>query len=148
MNVQSQDKPLEVLVMDDDPLVRELLSEFIAGTGSKVDTAANGQEGLEMYSARYNAKNPYDGVITDLNMPGKSGIDVIKEIKSTSPQTPVYVITGDEGTTAYNCLRAQLGDLSPNGIIEKPFKLGTIADVIQKIKLQMSTVTSPQTSQS
>ena|SRR3989344_2936272 len=130
----NQGRRLEVLVIDDDPLIRDLLKEIIEPCGANVTTALNGKDGIEKYVSMFNGGKPYDAVFTDLNMPEASGIEVVKRIKGISQPTPVYVVTGRQSDDTYKKLYGLLGQLGPDGVIQKPFSLDTIQEYIKKIK--------------
>jgi signal transduction histidine kinase/DNA-binding NarL/FixJ family response regulator len=72
-------KCLNLLVVDDHPLIRELLAELLNGLGHQVTTAPTGKEALKLL-----AQNPFDGVLLDLNMPGLDGIQTATLLTSTS----------------------------------------------------------------
>lgn len=86
-------KAARVLVIDDDPIMRELATARLAEAGYETSSAANGEEGL----SRLNAEGA-DLVISDVDMPGMSGFDVVKAIRSDRAlaEIPVIVITGSE----------------------------------------------------
>lgn len=86
MSQPSQD---HILVIDDEPVVRESLAVYLSDSGFKVDTARSGDEGLALFR---NTKP--DLVICDLRMPLVDGLDVLKSINSESPETPVIVVSG------------------------------------------------------
>jgi len=76
------------LIVDDEPLVRRSLSELLALSGYVVSSAGDGKEALEMLKT-YHA----DVVITDIKMPQMDGIQLLKQIKNTSSDTPVILMT-------------------------------------------------------
>ncbi|MBI3600604.1 MAG: sigma-54-dependent Fis family transcriptional regulator, partial [Nitrospinae bacterium] len=78
----------EILIIDDEDEMRAALTETLIRSGYSVHTASNGVEGIELFN-----KEPFGMVITDVKMPKVSGLQVLKEIKKVSPQTPVIVIT-------------------------------------------------------
>lgn len=78
-----------ILLVEDEEFIRESTSEILEMHGYKVTTAANGEAGIE--TAR---KKDFDIVLTDLKLPGASGIDVIKAVKGISPNTACIVLTG------------------------------------------------------
>ncbi len=84
----------EILIVDDEKLVRDFLSETLSQSGHTVRTAENGEDGLKEISER-----EYDLVFTDVKMPAMSGIDLLKAVKQNSPFTSVVVITA-YGTVA------------------------------------------------
>jgi len=131
-----EQNPLEVLVADDEESIRFFLSSVIANKGVNVTTAVDGQEAIDIYLRRYEGESPIDLVFTDLSMPNKSGVDVVRAVKERSLKTPVYVITGEEPTEGYRQLEAQLGESKPDGVIGKPFGIDQITDIVEKVKLQ------------
>ena len=81
---------LRILVADDHEIVRKGLVKILAETLQpiKVDEASNGQEAMSKIS-----KGGYDLVVLDMKMPGKSGLDVLKEIKQHQPKLPVVILS-------------------------------------------------------
>ena len=81
---------LRLLVADDHEVVRKGLVKVLAETLQpiKVDEAKNGQEALSKA-----LKSEYDLVVLDIKMPGKSGLDVLKEIKQQQPKLPVLILS-------------------------------------------------------
>jgi signal transduction histidine kinase len=81
--------PAEVLVVEDEKHIREILKEALEAEGLKVDTAENGQEGLERIQ-----KGDYRLVILDIRMPARNGLSLLSEIKHRTKEVSVIVITG------------------------------------------------------
>lgn len=79
----------QVLVIDDDEVIREALRRILEARGYSVVTSANGFAGLEWVN-----KQDFDLVITDLKMPGMSGVEVLKSIRVLHPDIPLIMITG------------------------------------------------------
>jgi DNA-binding NarL/FixJ family response regulator len=81
---------LRILVADDHEVVRKGLVKVLAETLQpiKVDEAGNGQEAMSKIW-----KGGYDLVVLDMKMPGKSGLDVLKEIKQHQPKLPVVILS-------------------------------------------------------
>jgi len=77
-----------VLVIDDEDEIRESIELLLNSEGLSTDTAANGEEGLKKIE-----ENSYDAVLLDLMLPGKSGLEVQKQIKRIDPTLPVIIIT-------------------------------------------------------
>src|SRR5262252_4597461 len=77
-----------VLIIDDEDEIRESIEILLTSEGLTTNTAANGEEGLRKVE-----DNLYDAVLLDLMLPGKSGMDVQKEIKRIDPTLPVVIIT-------------------------------------------------------
>ena len=102
-----------LLVVDDEPTVRDLVVSILSDTGYSVSEAESGERAIELFRAE-----PYDIVVTDLKMPGKSGIEVLKTVKQHTPSTEVIVITGHASLdTTLLALRNGAYDL-----ITKPFE--------------------------
>lgn len=85
----NKEQSYRILVVDDDPDVREVLCEMLCADGHTVTTAADGAEALQGLTA-----NKYDIVFTDLGMPGISGWQVAEQVKRIAPNTPVIMVTG------------------------------------------------------
>lgn len=126
-------KPLEFLVADDDPNLRDVLGMVIEGEGGNVTAAFDGQDAI----AKYDIKHP-DVVFTDLNMPRMTGVDVVRYVKEKNPGGLVYAITGAEATVYYSTLLTQLKEAAPTGIIPKPFELDGLLSLIDGIKAYVS----------
>ena len=78
-----------VLVIEDEDKLRRAMVAYLEDSGYIISEAANGREGLESFT-----RNKTDLVLTDLRMPEKNGIEVVKWMTQNSPDTPVIVITG------------------------------------------------------
>jgi two-component system invasion response regulator UvrY len=81
---------LRILIADDHEIVRKGLGKVLVETLQpiKVDEARDGQEAVSKV-----LKSEYDLVVLDLKMPGKSGLDVLKEIKQHRPKLPVLILS-------------------------------------------------------
>ena len=81
---------LRILVADDHEVVRNGLVKVLSETLQpvKIDEAGNGQEAVSKAS-----KTEYDLVVLDMKMPGKSGLDVLKELKQHRPKLPVLILS-------------------------------------------------------
>ena len=77
-----------ILVIDDEREARIPLRHILQAAGHEVEEASDGLLGLELYR-----RQPVDLVITDLMMPGKSGLEVIEELREEDPDAKVIAIT-------------------------------------------------------
>jgi len=143
MTEEQQVRSLDVLVIDDEAIVGMLLGRIIEDEGDKATITYNGQKAIEEYVRRRNQGGPFDLVFTDLNMRRVSGVDVTRAVKKLSPKTPVYVITGNEANEEYERLSIELGELKPEGIIEKPFQDQDIIDILNQIRIQKYSPKNP-----
>ncbi len=108
--------PGRLLVVDDDEMNRDMLSRRLRRLGYDVDTAASGAEALALLKAA-----PVDLVLLDGQMPGMSGLDVLRHIRSTSPiaRTPVIMVTAK--TQSADVVEAL--EAGANDYITKPIDL-------------------------
>lgn len=80
---------LRVLLVEDEPLIRDIQAEYLRADGHEVETASNGAEALDMFQAC-----EFDVVITDRAMPEMNGDQLIESLRLLSPETPVMLVTG------------------------------------------------------
>jgi CheY-like chemotaxis protein len=122
-------RPLRVLVVDDEPLVREVVAEYLRVDSHTATTAADGREGLELFERAYAAGEPFELVVTDRAMPEVGGDQLAAALKQLSPQTPVLMLTGfgDFMTSA---------DELPEGVelvVRKPVTLTVLRQAVAKV---------------
>ena len=113
-----------VLVVDDDPSVRLLLRRFFAELGFQATEAENPYNALGRM-----ADGAFDLAITDINMPGRSGVWLLEELRAASPDLPVIVMTASELQAAG--LRALIGQEAR--VLHKPFELGELEHILREI---------------
>ena len=77
-----------VLIVDDEPIVRESIRDWLDDAGYEVYTAESGEEALELVE-----KQDFSIIVIDVRLPGKTGIKVLGEIKQQKPQIQSIVIT-------------------------------------------------------
>jgi len=95
-----------ILLIDDEKVLLETVSDDLKESGYKVTTAESGQEGLRIFE-----KLQHDLVIIDLKMENMGGLEVSREIKKLNPETPVMILTGyGSMETAIEALRLDLDD--------------------------------------
>lgn len=78
-----------VLIVDDEPSIRNAMRRWLSSHGFDADTASNGVEALDLFS-----NNAYDIVTMDLDMPRMDGRETIRKLRSISPDQPIIMITG------------------------------------------------------
>jgi excisionase family DNA binding protein len=103
-----------VLVVDDEPAIRDLLSKTLALAEYEVDLAPDGKTALERLRIV-----PYDLLITDLRMPGVDGLTVIREGRRLRPDLPVIIITGYSSEAS----AIEAVNLGVSGYLTKPFRV-------------------------
>ncbi len=77
-----------ILIVDDEPIVREAIHDWLVDAGYGVTTARTGEEALEIV-----ARQDFDLVILDVRLPGKTGIRSLQEMKETKPGIKAIIIT-------------------------------------------------------
>jgi len=112
-----------VLVIDDDPSIREVLVLLLTEQGYEVLTAENAEEGLN--SLKNDSPN---FIFSDVVMPGKSGLSMLKELDEANSKVPVIIMTGTGSMrTAIEAAQFQAFEY-----IEKPFDVDQIISVAKK----------------
>lgn len=79
----------KILLVDDNAVVRDMLVDLVASLGYHADSAASGQEALDLFG-----RGTYGLVLTDLVMPGMSGWDVLAAVRQRDATMPVVIVTG------------------------------------------------------
>ena len=126
---------IKILIADDHPIVREGLKQILHEAPDMVvaDEASNGQEVLEKVW-----KNNYDVVLLDISMPGISGLDILKQLKSHKPELSVLVLTMyPEEQYAVRVLRA-----GASGYLTKESAPDELINAIRKVSLGRKYVSS------
>lgn len=124
------DLPIKVLIVDDDQICREILRETLESQEIEVTLACDGLEGLGKLSS-----DPFDILITDLNMPRMDGLTLLQEAREHYPNILTIIITG------YGSLESAIEAIRKGtyDYIQKPFKIEEIQIVtrnaIEKIKM-------------
>jgi DNA-binding response OmpR family regulator len=87
--MDNNNETAHILVVDDEGAIRYSVSKTLQRVGYEVDEAATGEEALDMMT-----KREYDVVLTDIRMPGLTGVELLKRIKDISPDAIVILMTG------------------------------------------------------
>ena len=117
-------KKNRILIVDDDHAMRLALSESLESCGYDISAAENGSEALNLFR-----KRKFDLVVTDMKMPGMTGIEVLQGVKKLSPDVPVILITA-YGTvnTAVEAMKEGAAEF-----IMKPFSLDDLEAVVKNV---------------
>jgi DNA-binding response OmpR family regulator len=114
----------KILYVDDDTALRAIVKDQLTAQGYVVDEAEDGVEAIDMIE-----KGNYDLMLLDINMPNKSGIDVLKLIKDRSMKCKVIMVTGRVGfSVATESLK-----LGADDYITKPFNLEYLLFSIRRV---------------
>ena len=113
-----------LLVVDDEPAVREVVTEYLAADGHHVETATNGREGLEKFLA-----GRFDVVVTDQGMPEMSGDQLAAAIKRVAPNISVILLTG------FGDIMKAAGDqpVDVDTILTKPVTVSALRQALAKV---------------
>ena len=122
----------KILIIDDEPLMCDSLRMLLASNGHESETSYSGQEALECL-----AKDDFDLVLLDMNIPDVSGLEIMDYIRSERPETFVIVITGHASVdSTVESLRRGAFDY-----LRKPFEheelLKTVRNAINQKRLEM-----------
>ena len=117
-------RPLLVLVVDDEKSIRETTKAFLEDANYRVATAENGKKALALAQ-----RELPDLVLLDLMMPGMSGVDVLKELHAMDPDLPVVVVT------AYpdSALMAQALRYPPITLLPKPLEKSALLRTVNRV---------------
>lgn len=114
-----------ILIVDDDEIIRDALSELFAES-FLCHVAASAEEALTRLAAQ-----EYDVVITDINMPGMGGEDLLGFVKTYQPWTPVIFISGSTASQQAERFRPKAF-----GYLMKPFALSTVEQMVASAQEQ------------
>jgi DNA-binding NtrC family response regulator len=112
-----------LLVVEDEPSVRRMLGAMLGGTDLATSFASDAEEALEMLAQR-----PFDVVLSDVVMPGRSGLQLVEEVRERHPDTPVLLMTGFGSIdSAVGAMRAGAFDY-----LTKPLRKAPLLEVLER----------------
>jgi two-component system response regulator HydG len=119
---------MNIMIVDDEKIVRESLYHWFTKIGHTVKKAASGFEALEQL-----AENPFDVLFVDIKMPEMNGIELLEKVKTSYPDTIVIIIT------AYGSIESAVKamQLGASDYLLKPFKPDYLSLVMEKIAQQV-----------
>lgn len=122
-----------VLIIDDEVLIRRSVRKFLEMSGHKVAEAEDGEVGIRMHASLL-----YDVVITDANMPGVNGSEVVRELRRVDEGVKLIVITGGGKS---DTSPARKGPVAVGDVVslKKPFSLQELLEVVNLLTGQAST---------
>lgn len=130
--MEHKDTPINILLVDDDPVILDMVYEFVLSFGYMCDVAENYDEAM----AKYNS-NVHVIALVDIGIPGKSGIELLKHFSTFAPRSATIMITGlSDLETAVETLKMGAYDF-----VQKPFTYErlkvAIEKTLEKRKLQL-----------
>jgi DNA-binding NtrC family response regulator len=114
----------DVLVIDDEPVVRDAARLVLEQEGLRVAVAADGDEGLA-----HEAMEDCRLVLCDIMLPGRDGFEVVSDIRARRPEVPIVVITG-YATTA---MAARALDSGATAFLAKPFDETELLEQVRRV---------------
>jgi len=115
----------DVLLVDDEEQFLKVLSQRLEGRGIKVDTSTSGEDALKRVEGK-----DFDAIILDLAMPGISGLETLKRIRSENPDVQIIMLTGHSSVEkGVEAIKAGAVDF-----LEKPADLNKIMEKISEAK--------------
>ena len=117
-------KPLKVLVIDDDKDLADSIAELLELRGYQTKIAYNGEAGVEMFR-----NGDFDVALIDVRMPGKTGVECLVEISQFNPNAQILMMTAFKDE---NVLR-QINDSSALGIFNKPLDTTDLLETLRSI---------------
>jgi len=114
------------LLIDDEPMVTDICEMMLKKMGHKVLTAHSGTEGIKLYEAN---RNRIDLIISDFNMPGMNGQEVVEKLRIINQGVKVLLSSG--GVSVPHEDDAIVRGF--NGFLQKPYSLGTLSDKIAEL---------------
>jgi two-component system nitrogen regulation response regulator NtrX len=114
----------KILVIDDEPGIRDLLDTLLTRKGYHVVLADSGQKGLEIVR-----REQFDVLVLDLKMPGMDGLTVLQQVRSFKPEQLVIVLTGARTPES----EQQVRDLGVTEFVENAFSLHLLEDALKRL---------------
>lgn len=115
-----------ILVVDDEPMVREFAHRLLEADGHRVIEAGSGHEALRTLRQR---GSEIDGVLLDLSMPGMDGTDLLTELRTFAPALPVIVHSGYPADTTSENLAAW----HVAGVLQKPYRAARLSEMVRRM---------------
>jgi signal transduction histidine kinase/FixJ family two-component response regulator len=126
--------PLQILCIDDEPLLRELIKQLLERDGHHVEVSDGGQSGLDAFRLAGERGAPFDLVVTDLGMPYVDGRQVARTLKLESPDTPIILLTGwGAFMKEDDTLPSQV-----DGVLSKPPRSREIRETLRRIAAEQN----------
>lgn len=110
----------KILVVEDDPNMRALLTDYLGLMGFEVRTAPDGRAGLKAFGVCH-----FDIILSDFRMPGMNGLEMAAIIRQTNPAIPIILITGD----AYALESEAVARAGITRVLVKPLKMNELLNV-------------------
>ncbi len=128
-----QGRTLKILIMDDDEAVQMVVGAMLGTIGFSSESAADGDQALNMYRKSLDNGDPFDAIIMDLTIPGgMGGKEAVKKVLLMDPNARVIVSSG----YADDPVMANYAEYGFKGIITKPYTMGNLKNVMEDVLKQ------------
>jgi DNA-binding response OmpR family regulator len=117
----------KILIIDDDAGMRRMIGRILEGAGYDVLIAEDGEVGLKLFD-----EHAPDLVITDLLMPGKDGLETIREIKASGHATKILATSGGWRTAQLDFLGVAT-EFGADRVLSKPFRSKELLETIRQL---------------
>jgi two-component system cell cycle sensor histidine kinase/response regulator CckA len=124
LGASSEPRPARILLVEDEPAVRELLRHALTRRGYHVETGCTGDEGLALCESL----EPPDLLITDLILPGATGPAIAERLRQRVPGVKVLLMSGYAEHPLLDAAHA-----AGEPCLVKPFELSTFSDTVQQL---------------
>lgn len=124
LGASNEAKPARILLVEDEPSVRELLRHALMRRGYQVETGCTGDEGLALCESI----EPPDLLITDLILPGATGPAIAERLRQRAPQVKVLLMSGYAEHPLLDAAHA-----AGEPCLVKPFELSTFSETVQQL---------------
>ena len=129
-NLGGRSQPARVLLVEDEPTIAVTLGDELEEHGYRVTAVAHGDAALGVVRS-----SAFDAVVTDLRLPGATGIDIVRAVKQQCPRSRVLVVSAYFGGQ-----EAVVVGAGADGVLRKPF---VNRDVVAWLREQLSASSSP-----
>ncbi len=121
--------PFRILIIEDEPVIRELVRSILTDHDVEVEDAGTGVEGLKLAKTR-----PYDLILLDVVMPGMDGITICRLLKAdpSTARVQLHMLTGKSKKTDEEAAERAGAD----GYIHKPFRSAELMDLVDRLKAE------------
>lgn len=113
--------PMAILVVDDEPRLRQTIARSLTAHGHSVDQAATCREAITAASGR-----DYDLMLLDVNLPDATGWDVLRELRSRGRSIPAVVVSAVPPSAA------RVREFRPFGVLHKPFPIDALLRLVRQ----------------
>lgn len=121
-----------LLIVEDEPDLRQVMKENLSRVSDNIEMAANGQEALAILKEK-----KFDAIVSDINMPFMSGLELLKSLREAGIQTPFVIVSAyDDKDRIHQSLKLGAFDFLPKpykpieflGVIKRALEVGTLVN--------------------